>query len=126
MPKRASVILIAILAVAVASTSAAIGYARAIHTTAKPSLKIVKYGPLTVDGRHFPAHTRVKVTLTSSTETVVFKKTDRHGSFRVVFSHVTTDPCMGFVIKAYTRNGTTVIVRTPPKPLLMCAPMGTT
>jgi hypothetical protein len=124
MPKRASVILTAILALAIAATSAAIGYARANHTTAKPSLRIVKFSPPTVDGRHFPAHTRVKLTFSSTTQTVTYKKTDRHGAFTVVFSHVTTDPCMGFVITAHLRNGTTVVVHTPPKP--ECAPMGTT
>jgi hypothetical protein len=124
MPKRASVILVAILAVALASMSAAIGYARAIHSTAKPSLKIVRFSPPTVDGRHFPAHARVKVTFSSTTQSVTYKKTDRHGAFTVVFSHVTTDPCLGFVITARLRNGTTVIVHTPPKP--ECAPLGTT
>ncbi|HZP16279.1 MAG TPA: hypothetical protein VFA96_10675 [Nocardioides sp.] len=124
MPKRASVITMAILALAIASTSAAIGYAKAVHTNAKPSLKIVKFSPPTVDGRHFPAHTRVKLTFSSTTDAVTYKTTDRHGAFRVVFSHVITDPCMGFVIIAHMRNGTAVIVHTPPKP--ECAPMGTT
>jgi hypothetical protein len=124
MRKRASVIFVAIIAIAIASTSAAIGYARAGRTTAaaKPSLKIVSYSPVKVDGRHFKAHSRVKVTFTSSTRVVTYKTTDRHGAFTVVF-HVTHDPCTGFVITARTRNGTTVIVHTPPKPA--CAPMGT-
>jgi hypothetical protein len=126
MRKRAPVISVAILAIALASMSAAIGYAQAVHraTPARSksaSLKIVKFGPITVKGRHFTPDMRVKVTFSSDRQTVRFRKTDRHGAFTITF-HVAHDPCMGFLITARQRNGTTATVRGP-RP--ECAPMGT-
>ena len=126
MRKRASVISVAILAIALASMSAAIGYARAVHPTmparsTKASLKIVKFSPITVQGRHFTPDMSVKVTFSSDRQTVRFRKADRHGAFMIVF-HVTHDPCMGFLITARQRNGTTATVHgTRPE----CAPMVT-
>ena len=126
MRKRAPVISVAILAIAIASMSAAIGYARAVHTatparSTKASLKIVKLGPITVRGSHFTPDMRVKLTFSSSSQTVRYRMADRHGTFTLAF-HVTYDRCAGYVITARQRNGTTAVIHGP-RP--ECAPMGT-
>ena len=127
MRKRAQVISVAILALVIASTSAAIGYGAARHAriparSTKASLKIVSFGPITVKGKAFTPDMKVKVTFRSDTKLVHYRTTDRHGSFTVTFSPLGGDRCMGYVITAVQHNGTTATVRGP-RP--ECAPMGT-
>jgi hypothetical protein len=126
MRKRTHLISVAILAIALASMSAAIGYAAARHAaiparSTKATLKIVKYSPISVQGKGFTPDMKVKVTFSSRTETIRYRTTDRHGAFTLTF-HVTADRCMGYVITARQRNGTTAVVHGP-RP--ECAPMGT-
>jgi hypothetical protein len=121
-----SVISMAILAIAIAATSAAIGYAQARHAatparSTKASLRIVKYGPITVQGTRFTPDMQVKVTYSSSQRVVRLRTADRHGAFTVVF-RITADRCAGYVITARQRNGTIATVHGPHP---MCAPMGT-
>jgi hypothetical protein len=126
MRKRAHVISVAILAVAIASTSAAIGYAAARHAatpvrSAKASLKIVSFSPITVRGKAFTPDMRVKVTFRSP-KIVRFRTTDGHGGFTITFHPLGGDRCSGFVVTATQHNGTTATVHRP-RP--ECAPMGT-
>ena len=127
MRKRAHVISLAVLAVVIASMSAAIGYAAAQSTrtparSTKATLKIVKFGPITVKGKAFTPDMKVKVTFRSGTKIVRYRTADGRGGFTITFQPLSVDRCMGYVITALQRNGTTATVHGP-RP--ECAPMGT-
>jgi hypothetical protein len=85
-----------------------------------PALRIARADPLLVQGRHFKAGERVRVTLT----TTAFRKTRRAtatatGTFTVDFGNVHVGPCVRFGIRAVGSGGSRALLLRRPVPACM-------
>jgi hypothetical protein len=74
-------------------------------TRAKPQLKVLATRPLVVQGTHFRARERVRVTVTTSTAVRRTVRATDTGSFKAQFSAVSVGRCAGATIQAVGSAG---------------------
>ena len=69
-------------------------------TRAKPQLKVLATRPLVVQGTHFRARERVRVTATTTSAVTRTVRTTAAGSFKAQFESVLVARCTGATVKA--------------------------
>jgi hypothetical protein len=109
--------LAAVAAALLAATGAFAGAA------AKPRLTLVRSQPLTVRGRGFHRHERVRVVVRQNSRvTVVHRlRAGRRGRFTTTFGGVGLDRCGSFSVTAFGRAGSRAMLKRPPLPACMPA-----
>lgn len=111
--KTAAVIAIAAVVLAAASTAA---------PALSASLRIAATNPLVVQGRHFRAGERVRVTFVAPALELRVQRSVTaapSGSFKVRFGHPRPGPCVGFTVTAVGTGGSRAVVKRPPLPACM-------
>jgi hypothetical protein len=100
--------------------TAAVGAAGAQTVAAKPVLQLVQRSPLKVQGSHFKARERVRLTATSTSgSAVVTARTTRLGQVVATFSNFSAPICDGLTVTAVgTRGDRATLVVSPPPPAL--------
>lgn len=89
----------------------------AVHSRPAPNLGLAKPEPLTVVGRNFRPHERIRVSATVAgrerTRAVTAGKT---GRFHVVFMQLAASRCDAFRVVAVRRSGALVVLKHLPAP----------
>ena len=118
-PRRRLAVIVAILAglAVVVVLGFGGGHAAASATRARPSVALAKADPVTVSGKGFRAHSRVRVTVWTTGSFVRHPLTNAKGAFSVSFPTVAQN-CSAWKITASQGDGTTAMVRAR---LTMCA-----
>ncbi len=109
---------------AVAALVAVLGAVSAVSSAASsaaPRLKVLKFNPLTVQGRNFKPRAHVKVIFTASRQTTKRVTVGRNGRFTVSFTTSAADRCTQWTLKV-TQPGRAAVLLRGPRP--MCAPAG--
>ena len=110
--------MIAVLGMQLAAAPAAAAPA------AVPSLRIADTSPLVVQGRHFRAGERVRVTLVAPALELRLPRrvtASPTGRFTVRFDRPRPGPCLGFTVTAVGSGGSRAVVKRPPLPACMPA-----
>ena len=91
--------------------------------TSKPRLTLARTQPLTIRGRGFHRHERVRVVLRQAARPAVVHRlrAGRRGRFTTTFGGVALDRCGGFSITAVGRAGSRATFKRPPLPA--CLPV---
>jgi hypothetical protein len=89
--------------------------------TPKPRLTLARTQPLTVRGRGFHRHERVRVVLRQASRPAVVHRlrAGRRGRFTTTFGGVALDRCGGFSLTAVGRAGSRATFKRPPLPACM-------
>lgn len=97
---------------------AAVAAAGPDRTSAKPALRILDRTPFTVQGRHFRALERVKVTLYKETVAVRTRRVraSRAGVFTAALSETRIDRCDTIMIRAVGTSGSVAQLKLLPRP----------
>jgi hypothetical protein len=101
-----------------AASVAAVAAAPPDRTSAQPALRLVDRAPVTVQGRHFRALERVKVTLYKETAAVRTRraKASRAGVFTAALPEVRIDRCDTIMIRAVGSGGSLAQLKLLPRP----------
>ena len=110
--RRLGLIAAALLAIVLVTAAGSSGQHR-------PVLTLHIKASIVVDGTHFRAHERVKVT--SSTGASATVRANDKGAFGVTLHGVPIDRCSGLIVRARGSAGSLAVLRRPPLP--ECAPM---
>jgi hypothetical protein len=88
---------------------------------AKPRLTLVRSQPLTVRGRGFHGHERVRVVVRAASRPAVVQRlrAGRRGRFTTTFGGVALDRCGGISVTAIGRAGSRATLKRPPLPACM-------
>src|SRR4051794_34073805 len=118
--KYLTVLLLAVVAAALLAATGAFAGA-----TPKPRLTMARAQPLTVRGRGFHRHERVRVVLRRASRPAVVHRlrAGRRGRFTTTFGGVALDRCGGFSVIAVGRAGSRATLKRPPLPA--CMPLRT-
>jgi hypothetical protein len=93
----------------------------AVHSRPAPSLGLAKPEPLTVVGRNFRSHERVRVSATLDGRTRTRAVTaGQTGRFQVVFMQLAASRCDAIRVVAVRRSGALVVLKRLPAPA--CSP----
>jgi hypothetical protein len=117
-PRRAALFI----AVSVLLVCGALILSAASGAGARPAahLALVKGNPVTVAGRGFRPHARVRLVLSARGTLIRRPLANRDGAFTVTFP-TALDRCSGWMVTATQQGRSTVILRSPAKP--ECAPL---
>jgi hypothetical protein len=87
----------------------------------KPRLALVRSVPLTVRGRGFHRHERVRVVVRQASRPAVVHRlrAGRRGRFMTTFGSVALDRCGGISVTAIGRAGSRATLKRPPLPACM-------
>jgi hypothetical protein len=117
-PRRAASLVVALALVVcgalILSNASGAGARPAAH------LRLVKANPVTVAGRGFRPHVRVRLMLTAHGTMLRQPRANGNGAFTVTFP-TALDRCSGWMVTATQRGRSMVILRSPAKP--ECAPL---
>jgi hypothetical protein len=83
-----------------------------------PSLRLLSRAPITVQGMHFRARERVRVTLLAARDRVVRVTTSAAGVFTARFAGISADRCADLSIQAVGAGGERALLKVRP----LCPP----
>jgi hypothetical protein len=101
-----------------AGSVAALASASGERSSARPTLRVIDHRPFTVQGRHFRANERVRVTLYKKQERVRTRRVNasRSGVFIAVLPEAGTDRCDAIFVRAVGTGGSNAQLKLLPRP----------
>jgi hypothetical protein len=103
---------------ATAAAVAALGFASNGQSSERPALRVIDQRPFTVQGQHFRARERVKVTLYRQETSVRTRRVTASpsGAFRTVLQDTAVDRCDMIFVRAVGTRGSTAVLKLLPRP----------